>query len=530
MARILATAFDTLTNILFPACVWGGQVQYPVATGKNGRSAGFRLSLELLEPRMALAANPLLEPLSPDQPFVLGDLPYAEHELMTDGAVLGSSVVNVVQQAEAPHRIEARNSAGLVVVVFSLDAGADALDLLAQRYDATGAAQGQALHVNQASHSQQGQWSVAIAEDGDFVVAWEGIDQQSAEGAPGIYVRRFGVDSTANADETKANQTELVQLDRPDVAMAEDLFVVAWSGLDDQGQGGVYARQFDAGGTAIGDEIQIASDPLASEQSPAVALAEDGQFVVGYVAATSEGGRAIYVQRFAADGSASGEALQLTVSSPQTPILRDLAIDGSGDLLVTWSVPGLEGVRSTRLRGFLATRELAAGDATGLSATPMLGLPQAGAERTAHLAEGGTAEAAEFVAAVQQPTAAGEAQAVGAIDGSQALARAVPGKGPGPVVHLSDHHAPWVAAPKPAGVTSEHGDAEQETSTGSSAQQATRAPDEDRKQTIQQHASQLPGHDALLDAPLSESSSNEAVPRPASRNPHPRRKQQEKPK
>ena len=128
MASMLRVTWDSLSAILFPACVWGGPVQSPLAASKPSKSSGFRLHLEIFEPRMALAANPLIEPLTSEQPFELGELPYAEQELRNDGATLGSAVVNIAQQAEAPHQVEARNAAGLTVVVFSRDAGPEALD------------------------------------------------------------------------------------------------------------------------------------------------------------------------------------------------------------------------------------------------------------------------------------------------------------------------------------------------------------------------------------------------------------------
>src|SRR5262249_37908238 len=137
-----------LSEVFFPSCVWGGQVGNGRGqAGKTRKSAGFRLKLEVLEPRMALAADPLVEPLVPEQPFVLVDAPYADHELRTDAA-LGSSIASALQQAPPDYRVEATNASGLKIAIYGRATDGGAWDLFAQRYDSLGHVTGDAVAIN----------------------------------------------------------------------------------------------------------------------------------------------------------------------------------------------------------------------------------------------------------------------------------------------------------------------------------------------------------------------------------------------
>ncbi len=70
--------------------------------------------------------------------------------------------------------------------------------------------------------------------------------------------------------------------DDPAMAMdADGDFVVTWSSGGQDGSGlGVYAQRYDATGAAVGGELKVNTYTSLSQSSPAVAMDNDGDFVV----------------------------------------------------------------------------------------------------------------------------------------------------------------------------------------------------------------------------------------------------------
>src|ERR1700678_2226342 len=67
-------------------------------------------------------------------------------------------------------------------------------DVYAQRYDASGRAEGSNFEVNSHEFGQQFQPSVAMDPEGDFVVAWSGYGDHSGYG---IFAQRYNSSGAA---------------------------------------------------------------------------------------------------------------------------------------------------------------------------------------------------------------------------------------------------------------------------------------------------------------------------------------------
>src|SRR5688572_27635686 len=74
--------------------------------------------------------------------------------------------------------------------------------------------------------------------------------------------------------------------------------VVTW-----RGGGGIAARRFNAAGVRQGAELRVNSTTSGAKESPAAAMATDGDFVVAWESDAQDGsGRGVYAQRYAAFG------------------------------------------------------------------------------------------------------------------------------------------------------------------------------------------------------------------------------------
>jgi len=132
--------------------------------------------------------------------------------------------------------------------------------------------------------------------------------------------------------------TECHQTD-PAVAMNDDGdFVVVWrSHVADGRGGGVYGRCFGADGTAVGDEFKVnISEVDVGSWAPAVAIGATGNVVVAWPAA--EGDDSDLVARmFNLDGVATTEELQVAVSPSAAASTPSLAMNSAGTFVVVWT-------------------------------------------------------------------------------------------------------------------------------------------------------------------------------------------------
>ena len=161
---------------------------------------------------------------------------------------------------------------------------------------------------------------------GDYVVVWYGLLPDEAETEPNrLFARRFNSAGDAVGDAIVISEGQVSEIK---VAMAADGgFVVAW-GTTPQlvlvgGTYPAYVRRFGSDGSALGDAIEVSAG-VTTLQS--LALAADGSFAVGYsirsyttqvhppYQVSLPGPPQGFLQRFDAAGARVGEPIALGVS------------------------------------------------------------------------------------------------------------------------------------------------------------------------------------------------------------------------
>ncbi len=209
----------------------------------------------------------------------------------------------------------------------------------AQRYNASGVAQGAEFVVNTTTADQQGSPSVAMDSSGNFVVVWQS-NLQDGSGL-GVYGRRYDNTGSALSGEFLINQTTANNQYAPSLAMnASGAFVVTWTSVSQDGGGdGVYARRYNASGAALGNEFLVNQTTALNQNNASVAVDASGGFVVVWAsdnAAQDGSGSAVLLRRYDSAGSAlSGETLVATTSAGDQARPR-IDMDGSGNFVVVW--------------------------------------------------------------------------------------------------------------------------------------------------------------------------------------------------
>jgi hypothetical protein len=216
----------------------------------------------------------------------------------------------------------AMDSQGNFVVLYSYSG------IKLRRYDVDGV-----LRTNNSEISVSGgsDPAIAMAPDGSFVVVWKTSSQ--------VFLQRYNADGVAQGDPTQVNTGTFSSILTPSVAMDGDgNFVVAWSGY--AGNSHVYAQRYNASGVPQGSEFQVSSPTapgtFTDNRYSFVAMNGAGAFVV--VWANSPGtDYQISGQRYNASGVAQGNAFQVSSDAVPLSVYPTAAINSNGNFVVAWT-------------------------------------------------------------------------------------------------------------------------------------------------------------------------------------------------
>lgn len=233
----------------------------------------------------------------------------------------------------------AMDSVGNYVVVWT-STGQDGSGngIYAQRYNAGGIPQGGEFLVNTTTASDQQNATVAMDASGNFVVTWESLNQDGSNF--GIFAQRYNAAGVAQGVEFQVNTDASNAQRLPTVAMADNgNFVIVWSTADGSSLG-VHAQRYDAAGVAQGSEFLVnTSQTLNAQQFATVAMDATGNFVVTWTDVFMDGRGDIFAQRYDSTGAAQGSAF-LVSSTTGFQTNSAIAMNASGEFVITWQHNG----------------------------------------------------------------------------------------------------------------------------------------------------------------------------------------------
>ena len=174
-------------------------------------------------------------------------------------------------------------------------------DIRGMRFDSAGSPVGGAFLVNTYTTGYQIRPSVSVSPAGGFVVAW---GSQFGDGHDyGMFARRFDAAGSALGSDFVVNTFttgrqyglfEQVALD------ARGNFVVTWTGPGDGSSNGVFAQRFSAVGARRGAEFRVNTYTTSQQwQAPSIASDAVGNFIVVWTSFGQDGsGQGSFAQRF----------------------------------------------------------------------------------------------------------------------------------------------------------------------------------------------------------------------------------------
>jgi hypothetical protein len=206
--------------------------------------------------------------------------------------------------------------------------------ILARLYDPSGAPRGPEFVVASEAAGMVNFPGVAADADGDFVVTWElrapaGTDYDA-------YARRYAADGTPRGDAFRVHASPQGFQEAPAVAMADDgRFVVTWVGGDGD-EHGIFARRFDAAGNPAGAEFRVTESAADDQKRAAVAADANGNFVVAWYALLPDGDGGVLARQFDSAGNPRGGDLRVDSPGQGYDATAVVDTDPAGNIAVAW--------------------------------------------------------------------------------------------------------------------------------------------------------------------------------------------------
>ncbi|HVT87869.1 MAG TPA: dockerin type I domain-containing protein [Tepidisphaeraceae bacterium] len=205
--------------------------------------------------------------------------------------------------------------------------------------------------VNTFTTGNQTTPSVAIADNGDFVIVWSSANQVGATSQADIFARRY--DHTGGSLDTEflVNEFTTGNQQNPAIAMTQNgQFIIAWesAGQDDvlvpTGLG-IFGRIYDNGTvpTPVGGEFLINSTVTSDQQAPSVGASSNG-FIAAWTSLNEDGElNGIFAQRYDILGGTIGLEFQVNTYTTLSQHQATVAMDPTGDFVVAWHSGGQDG-------------------------------------------------------------------------------------------------------------------------------------------------------------------------------------------
>ena len=255
-------------------------------------------------------------------------------------AVNGSSfIINTTTTGHQKFPDVAMNSEGdFVVTWMSVAINGSTFEINAQRFNASGSAQGNEIIVDTASAFFKGYPEVAMNASGDFVITWQkaGLDGSGL----GIAARQFNAAGTAQGNFFQVNTSTSANQQAPAIGMdTTGNFVIAWSSYGQDGDSeGIYAQRFSASASSLGGEFQVSTTTSGAQTEPQITMNREGGFTIAWSSYGQDSSfTGVYLQNYEGNGSSNG--LEALVNTRTTDFQQFPALVQSkeqANLVVVW--------------------------------------------------------------------------------------------------------------------------------------------------------------------------------------------------
>ncbi len=230
----------------------------------------------------------------------------------------------------------AMNSSGNFVVTWSSDQNGH-WDVYAQRFNASGVAQGSAILVDTPTNKDQEYSTVAIDDAGNFVVTWSG--QQSGKWQ--IYANSFDQNGISQGGPFRVSNSSDDEMFAEVAMNGAGAYVITWSGKQ-SGNWDVYAQLYGPNNQPVASIFQVNTATNNDQQYSTAAIDAAGNFTVTWSGHQS-GKWAIYGQTYQANGAAISAEFQVSPSIDKDQQYSSVTYGSTSNPIIAWSSKDLDG-------------------------------------------------------------------------------------------------------------------------------------------------------------------------------------------
>lgn len=233
----------------------------------------------------------------------------------------------------------AADAGGNFVVVWADDADQNGFyEIMARGFNSDGSQRFSTMTVNTTSTGNQIAPAMAMNPNGDFVVVWQ--DDQDGNDIHQIYARGFDINGAQRFPTMTANPVATGEQKSPAVAMAQNGdFVVTWA--NDKSLDGLYnvhARGFHSDGSQRFPLINVNLDLPGDQRNPDIAMAPNGDFAITWEDDQDQNGLyQIHVRGFYAKGTQRFPTRTVNSEASGQQTTPFIAMANNGDFVVTWN-------------------------------------------------------------------------------------------------------------------------------------------------------------------------------------------------
>ncbi len=260
--------------------------------------------------------------------------------LLNSGETTGNEIkVNVESSGNQRNPDIAVAADGTFVVTWEDDQDDNGYyEIYARMFSANGTPITGNIHVNTVSKGQQLKPRIEISDAHRFVVVWE--DDRNKNGYYEIYSKRFSSTGASTGGEIKVNQISTGQQRNPDIGIsANGQFVITWE--DDRNKNGyyeIYARRFNANGTALGNEFKVNQVSSGQQRYPRVVSNNSFEFAISWQDDRDKNGYyEIFARPYNSNGSPRSNERKINPFSAGQQLKPDIGIDANAQLYIAWS-------------------------------------------------------------------------------------------------------------------------------------------------------------------------------------------------
>ena len=258
----------------------------------------------------------------------------------SSGTTSGSSMVKleakgVANKDDSSPQITALANGEFVVTFYGIDSEGDD-SIFVQKFNSSGTTSGSSmvkLEAKGVTDKNDDSPQITALSNGEFVVTFKGVDSNHKSF---IFVQKFSADATVIGSMVQLGAIDVTDNDNDNpqiTALANGEFVVTFSGKDSDLYTSIFVQKFNADGTTSGNSmVELnALNVTNHDYSPQITALSNGDFVVTFFGIDSNGDNSIFVQKFNADGTTSGnsmvqlEAIGVTNGDDNSPQITALS-------------------------------------------------------------------------------------------------------------------------------------------------------------------------------------------------------------